>query len=56
PWAARNSSIDTGSLEVGRRVTQEIPDAPQPASVPQVQHLLGQGCTVRGLHSQRAAA
>lgn len=34
----------------------EIPDAPQPASVPQVQHLLGQGCTVRGLHSQRAAA
>lgn len=34
----------------------EIPDAPQPASVPQVQHLLGQGCTVWGLHSQRAAA
>lgn len=25
PWAARNSSIDTGSLEVGRRVTQEVP-------------------------------
>ncbi|CAM4613332.1 unnamed protein product [Leuciscus chuanchicus] len=24
PWAARNSSIDTGSLEVGRRVTQEV--------------------------------
>uniref|UniRef100_A0A673JKB4 Teneurin-2 n=1 Tax=Sinocyclocheilus rhinocerous TaxID=307959 RepID=A0A673JKB4_9TELE len=25
PWAARNSSIDMGSLEVGRRVTQEVP-------------------------------
>lgn len=25
PWAGRNSSIDTGSLEVGRRVTQEVP-------------------------------
>uniref|UniRef100_A0A672SF03 Teneurin transmembrane protein 2 n=1 Tax=Sinocyclocheilus grahami TaxID=75366 RepID=A0A672SF03_SINGR len=25
PWAARNSSVDTGSLEVGRRVTQEVP-------------------------------
>ncbi len=24
PWSARNSSIDTGSLEVGRRVTQEV--------------------------------
>lgn len=25
PWAGRNSSIDTGNLEVGRRVTQEVP-------------------------------
>ncbi|XP_066572908.1 teneurin-2 [Amia ocellicauda] len=25
PWAFRNSSIDTGDLEVGRRVTQEVP-------------------------------
>lgn len=25
PWAGRNSSIDTGSVEVGRRVTQEVP-------------------------------
>uniref|UniRef100_A0A665UGB0 Teneurin-2 n=1 Tax=Echeneis naucrates TaxID=173247 RepID=A0A665UGB0_ECHNA len=25
PWAGRNSSIDTGSIEVGRRVTQEVP-------------------------------
>uniref|UniRef100_A0AAQ4Q0S5 EGF-like domain-containing protein n=1 Tax=Gasterosteus aculeatus aculeatus TaxID=481459 RepID=A0AAQ4Q0S5_GASAC len=25
PWAGRNSSIDTGNIEVGRRVTQEIP-------------------------------
>ncbi|XP_051790160.1 teneurin-2 isoform X2 [Erpetoichthys calabaricus] len=25
PWSFRNSSIDTGNLEVGRRVTQEIP-------------------------------
>ncbi|XP_031714021.1 teneurin-2 [Anarrhichthys ocellatus] len=25
PWAGRNSSIDTGNIEVGRRVTQEVP-------------------------------
>uniref|UniRef100_A0A8C9T6T6 Teneurin-2 n=1 Tax=Scleropages formosus TaxID=113540 RepID=A0A8C9T6T6_SCLFO len=25
PWTIRNSSIDTGDLEVGRRVTQEVP-------------------------------
>lgn len=25
PWAGRNSSIDAGSIEVGRRVTQEVP-------------------------------
>lgn len=25
PWAGRNSSIDMGSIEVGRRVTQEVP-------------------------------
>ncbi|XP_049340437.1 teneurin-2 isoform X4 [Astyanax mexicanus] len=25
PWVFRNSSIDTGDLEVGRRVTQEVP-------------------------------
>ncbi|XP_069052190.1 teneurin-2 isoform X2 [Lepisosteus oculatus] len=25
PWTVRNSSIDTGNLEVGRRVTQEVP-------------------------------
>ncbi|KAG7464755.1 hypothetical protein MATL_G00168990 [Megalops atlanticus] len=25
PWTFRNSSIDTGDLEVGRRVTQEVP-------------------------------
>ncbi|XP_029439692.1 teneurin-2 [Rhinatrema bivittatum] len=25
PWAPRNSSIDTGEIEVGRRVTQEVP-------------------------------
>uniref|UniRef100_A0AAV2MKP1 Teneurin N-terminal domain-containing protein n=1 Tax=Knipowitschia caucasica TaxID=637954 RepID=A0AAV2MKP1_KNICA len=25
PWAGRNSSIDTGSVEVGRRVSQEVP-------------------------------
>ncbi|KAF3838068.1 hypothetical protein F7725_009836 [Dissostichus mawsoni] len=24
-WAGRNSSIDTGTIEVGRRVTQEVP-------------------------------
>ncbi|MEQ2160709.1 Teneurin-2, partial [Goodea atripinnis] len=25
PWAGRNSSIDTGNIEVGRRVTQDVP-------------------------------
>lgn len=25
PWAGRNSSIDTGNIEVGRRVSQEVP-------------------------------
>uniref|UniRef100_A0A3Q3MDE5 Teneurin-2 n=1 Tax=Labrus bergylta TaxID=56723 RepID=A0A3Q3MDE5_9LABR len=25
PWAGRNSSIDAGNIEVGRRVTQEVP-------------------------------
>lgn len=25
PWAGRNSSVDTGNIEVGRRVTQEVP-------------------------------
>ncbi|XP_061472765.1 teneurin-2 isoform X3 [Rhineura floridana] len=25
PWAARNNSIDSGEAEVGRRVTQEVP-------------------------------
>ncbi|XP_047440563.1 teneurin-2 isoform X4 [Mugil cephalus] len=25
PWAGRNSSIDTGNIDVGRRVTQEVP-------------------------------
>ncbi|KPP61875.1 hypothetical protein Z043_119979 [Scleropages formosus] len=25
PWPLRNTSIDTGELEVGRRITQEVP-------------------------------
>ncbi|XP_054594525.2 teneurin-2 isoform X1 [Nothobranchius furzeri] len=25
PWVGRNSSIDTGNIEVGRRVTQDVP-------------------------------
>lgn len=25
PWASRNSSIDTGNVEVGRRATLEVP-------------------------------
>lgn len=25
PWTGRNSSIDTGNIDVGRRVTQEVP-------------------------------
>lgn len=25
PWAGRNSSIDSGNIEVGRRATQDVP-------------------------------